>query len=398
MPVGELISRVTFPIDLPGWENRSIEERFQRKIDIRRIRRDIAPYFANDENRFSGALVLAVLNSDKMILESLQDIAGVSNNIPKLYNSVIGDMGFLIMSGDEVFVPLDGQHRAKAFKLAIEGYKDSSKVAPLIRPNPDLAKDKVAVILVRFDDLMSRYIFNKINRYAKPTTKADKLITDDDNAVAVITRQMISDGVIPERLVNIDTNSLSKTMHEFTTLSTFYDANMYLLSGLRVASIANPEKMSKPERDMRLTEVSAEWKRLISGIGLWKKALKDPSIKGDDIRKKIRKEYLLGKPIGQLSLVGGYAFTCQRHRNEVDRDLLIRRLDKIDWRVRTKMWSGVLIRQNGRIMSGRPTAKNAIKFIAYLIGAELTKLEKDSILGWIYGDRWKKNVLPEPIK
>lgn len=396
MPVGELVSRVRFPIDLPDWENRSIEERFQRKIDMRRIKRDIAPYFANDENRFSGSLVLAVLNNDHMTLESLHDV-GVGNRIPKLYDDVVKDMGFLIMSGEEVLVPLDGQHRAKAFKLAIEGYKDNNS-ATLIQPNSDLAKDKVAVILVRFDRTMSRYIFNKINRYAKPTTKADKLITDDDNAVAVITRRLISDDIIPERLVNIDTNALNKTAHEFTTLSTFYDANLHLLSSLPIVSIGNPEKMAPSERDMRLTEISSEWKRLISGIDLWNKALKNPTKKGDDTRRKIREEHVLGKPIGQLSLVGGYAFACQRNRRNVNRGALVKKLNQIDWRVRTKMWSGVLVRPNGRIMSGRPAAKNAIKFISHLIGAKLTTMENRGVLEWIYGDKWKIHSLPKPIK
>ena len=397
MPVGELIDKIQFAADLPKWKNCSIEERFQRKLDMRRIKREIAPYFANDKCRFSGSLVLAVENNEKMTLEPIHKIVP-NNSIPKLYGDTLNDIGLLIMSGDEILIPLDGQHRAKAFMLAIHGYKDSNKNILAIQPNSDLANDKVAVILVRFNPSESRYIFNKINRYAKPTTKADKLITDDDNAVAVMARKMISNGIIPTRLVNIDTNSLNQKSHEFTTLSTFYNCNKHLISGSRIVSLSNPEKMLEPEMKMRLDELSIEWKRLISGIDLWKKALEEPSEKGDDTRIKIRKKYLLGKPIGQLSIVGAYALTCKRDRQNVDEDKLVKRLNQIDWDVNTKMWSGVLIRPNGRIMSGSPTARNAIKFIAHLIGAKLTKDETRGVLEWIYGKSFTRKTLPKPIK
>ena len=396
MPVGELVRMVMFPIELPDWQNSSIEERFQRKLDMNRIRRDIAPYFANDEHRFSGSLVLAVMNDSKMNLESLAEL-GVTSRIPQLYQSSADDMGFLIMHGEEILVPLDGQHRAKAFKLAIEGYNDDAK-STRVRPNSDLAKDRVAVILVRFDKATSRYIFNKINRYAKPTTKADKLITDDDNAVAVITRALIKDRVIPESLVNIDANSLSASSREFTTLATFYDATVYLLSGLPIPSIANPEKMLGPEIDKRLVELRDEWKLLLSGVSLWKNAISDPSENGDQTRIDLRKKSLLGRPIGQLSLVGGYAFVCQQSRESVDRAELVRKINEIDWNMDSKMWLGVLVRPNGRIMSGRPAAKNAIKFIAHLLGAKLTKEETKGLLEWIHGSDWGKHSLPAPIR
>ena len=48
-----------------------------------------------------------------------------------------------------------------------------------------LENDQIAVILVKFDISLSRYIFNKINKYARPTSKAGKLITDDDDSMAV---------------------------------------------------------------------------------------------------------------------------------------------------------------------------------------------------------------------
>ena len=397
MPVGVLIKQIVFPANLPNWDDLGIEEKFQRKLDMKRIKRDIAPYFATDSNRFSGSLVLAVMNDEKMTFEPLDKFVGTDNTIPKLYDEAIEDMGFFIMSGGSILVPLDGQHRAKAFELAIRGDNDGDGVHSTIQTNPELAKEKVAVILIRFDNKKARYIFNKINKYAKPTTKANKLITDDDNAISVIVRQMIHNDIIPEYLISLDKNALNKTTHEFTTLSTFNDASMHLLGSSKIPIVSNPEKMSEIERRQRLEEISKEWKRLISGIDLWKKSLQDPTKKGNDTRIKIRKEYLLNKPIGQLALVGGYAFACKRDER-ISRDVLIKRLNKINWKVNAKIWSRVLIRENGRIMAGTSAKNNAIKFIAHLIGTNLTKEEKDGLLEWIYGDKWKRKKLPEQIK
>lgn len=71
MKVGEFVRTVRFPQDLPGWDTMGIEEKYQREINLNRIRREIAPYFANDPARFSGALVLAVIEHDSMTWEPL---------------------------------------------------------------------------------------------------------------------------------------------------------------------------------------------------------------------------------------------------------------------------------------------------------------------------------------
>ena len=76
MNIGEFVKNVHFPQELPDWESMSIEEKFQREISVRRVRNEIAPYFASDPDRFSGALVLAAINGDGMVFEPLPNIGG----------------------------------------------------------------------------------------------------------------------------------------------------------------------------------------------------------------------------------------------------------------------------------------------------------------------------------
>ena len=394
MPVSELVGRVRFPADIPEWRDLSIEERYQRTLDMARIRRELAPYFANDDKRFSGSLVLAVHNDEHVTFERLSDLRVA--HLPSLYMDAASNMGFVTMQGQEVLVPLDGQHRAKAFQVAMEGYSGGAPSQSL-KPSTNLARDTVAVILVRFEAGTSRYIFNKINRYARPTAKADKLITDDDDAVAVITRRLITDNVIPARLVNISTNILTAKTHEFTTLAALYEANKKLIAALDVPSMGRPERMDDRERGERLAELAAEWRRLLSGIGAWRRAVKDPGEGGDEGRASMRKKSILGRPVGQISLINGYALACMKDRDRADRDGLVARLDRVDWGMDAPEWRGLLVKLNGKIMASKSASNNAGIIIAHRIGAKLTDRERDRALKFIHGAS-KGHKLPSRVQ
>ena len=52
MPAKELTERLTIPKNIEGWDDMSVEERYQRDIDYNRVRRQIAPYLMTDDDRF----------------------------------------------------------------------------------------------------------------------------------------------------------------------------------------------------------------------------------------------------------------------------------------------------------------------------------------------------------
>ena len=380
MRVSDLIGMIQFPADLPGWEERSLEDRFQRKLDIGRIRRHMAPYFANDNRRFSGSLVVAAQNKSGMDFESIDDVA--KERLPLAYSSNADDFGFLTLTNQKL-IPLDGQHRAKAFQMAMED------------KNSKLGNDKISVIVIKFDESISRYIFNKINKYARPTSKAGKLITDDDDAMAIMTRGLIADGIIPKRLVNIESASLNKNAHEFTLLSTFYDANRALLSTLPVPTVGDPRYMKEAERIKTQKDISVEWKRLTSGITEWKKALADPNESGDKGRIELREKSILGRPIGQLALVKGYSYAYSKG---IDKDTIVKNLNKIDWSLNGTAWQGILVKPNGRMMYGVRVANTASKMIAHLVGVKLSRSVANNLLDYVHGTkRSSKKKLPKPV-
>lgn len=387
MRVSELAPMVMFPEEA-GMRGGSIEEQFQRKLDMPRIIRDIAPYFATDEKRFSGSLVMAAMNDIQF--ETMSGIVD-SDNIPYAYRNTISDLGFVVFD-DQRLVPLDGQHRVKAFQTVMGWIEGGSH-----KVSDGFGDDIITILLIRFDKQLARYIFNKINKYAKPTSKAGKLITDDDDAMAVLSRSLVEDGPIPKRLINTEATSLSRAAHEFTLLSTFYNANIALLRTLPVPSMVKPQNMPTEELDMKRDQIGEEWERLICGIGGWKAAIQDPQESGDSYRREFREKSLLGRPICQLAIIKGYAYACKQLGATTHKDILIKKLNYIDWNINNGLWEGVLVKPNGRVMYGVRVANLASKLIAHMIGAELSQSDNILVLNHIYGTKRTKKRLPRPV-
>ena len=396
MRISELVRMVKFPADVQEWGDGPVQEQYQRRIDQRRINRDIAPYFASDKKRFSGSLVMATQHPDGIRFENIYKVAD-TNAIPYAYGNDTPNMGFVSFEDDEL-VTLDGQHRAKAFQTVMEWAEHERGKPKQLEMDDGLKDDQVTIILVKFDTSLSRYIFNKINKYARPTSKADKLITDDDDSMAVMTRKLVENGPIPKRLVNFESNSLNRTAHQFTLFSTFHNANRALLSALPIKIMVKPENLKPAERGMRQVEIAAEWRRLISGIGKWNEALQDPSKAGDENRRELRKNSLLGRPLGQLALVKGYAHACEAMGQGVDKDLLVRKIEAINWNIGNDMWRGVLVKPDGKVMYGVRVANVASKMIAHMIGAALQKGDKERVLDFVYGTRRRGRRLPSQVK
>lgn len=261
--------------------------------------------------------------------------------------------------------------------------------------NTDLAKDNVPVILVRFQGDKAPLIFNKLNRYAKPTVKADNLITDDDDAVAVITRGLISEGVVDSRLVRLRGNTLTGNAREFTTLSTFYEATDTLIKGLKLPGHGTPKQMDEAQRDTVIPVLKERWDLLLSEVDLWREAVADPAETGDQKRIQIREETLLGKPAGQIALVRAFVIMRDRCLGVSEKELC-ERLNRISWGVKEPMWVNVLMHSSGRVIAGRSTSR-ASNFIAHLGGATLSDEERDSLLEGIHGDGWENQQLPDPV-
>lgn len=401
MKAREIAEKLVIPKELEEWSDMSIEERFQREINYKRVKEQIAPYLAHDEDRFFGALIVDIYNPGELTFESLDEVAPI---LPGLYAASGKAFGFLHFGGGEVLVPLDGQHRLAALRFAISGKDEKQKDIEGLAPNFEVAQDDLTVIFIKHDEKKARKIFNKVNRYAKATTKAENLITADDDIVAVIVREEIAP-LIGERLINYQNNTLNKSAHYFTTLSTLYDASSRILSEIFNQKVDTTTLPSLAQQGIYRTELKKIWESLLNNpaIDLFRGALSDSTEAGDDKRREIRESFLLGKPIAQLSLAIAFmrlwnsrGENGEKLRNEE----ICRRLNAIDWKVDNPMWQQVLM-SGDNVKAGRQAANFAGRFIAYLGGEPLTEKEVEVLrenYQTLYPSEERASVvLPEPV-
>ena len=397
MRANDLANTLVIPKELEDWEDLSLEERFQREVNYNRVKQHIAPYLANDEDRFFGAFIVDIYNHEGVEFEPLEQMI---KSLPSIYKKAGQTFGYLHLQGNEVLVPLDGQHRLAALRFAISGRDEKGKEIEGLTPNMDIANDHCTVILVKHDTKKARKIFNKVNRYAKSTTKADNLITADDDIVAVITREEVADKIIHERLVNYHSNTLSKNSVEFTTLSTLYEATGLILEDYH-GKIDRTTLPSKADEKLFRRNASDFWNTIINDIKLFSIAVHDPKETGDDKRKEIRQDYTLGKPIVQLAIVD--AILRMHEEDDYGKKISLKdicdRINRLDWRVDNQIWQNVLMKGN-KVVTGKQAAKFAARFIAYLLGQKLHSKELEALENQYLGhfsDEHMPDGLPEPF-
>lgn len=376
MKANDVANQLVIPKEMPDWEDLDLEDRFQREINYNRVRKQIAPYLANDPDRFFGALIVDVINPDHMDFEAMDN---VSSKFPKLYQTASKAFGFLTLSGGEMLVPLDGQHRLAAIQFALSGKDEKQKPIQGVSPNPDLANDDVLLIMIKHEPEKGRRIFNKVNRYAKATSKSENLITADDDALAILARE-ISNELIGSRLVNYRSNTLSASSPHFMTLPTIYESTRFVLEE-QFGKISDQVLPDAKTRDLYKQRAFDYWRQLLDGITIYQSARADTEEAGDGKRIEIRKTFLLGKPIAQLSLMIAVVRLMDSDRPDGSKfpwEEIIRRINEVDWRIDESMWQRILM--NGqRIVSGRQAANFAGRFIAYYLGEMLDTVELDNL-------------------
>ena len=187
----------------------SLKDQLQRSLT--KNYESITDYILSQKEHFFNALVLAVYDGDPVWNEIEVGFKGED-----YYN-----MGFLRLNGEEKIFPVDGQHR-------VEGIKDA------IKKSPELEDETIAVILIGHHKdkegmEKTRRIFSTLNRYAKPVSTGDIIALDEDDTVAIVTRNMlesfplfmnenISDEKKTKAIAEKDTKS-------FTSLIKLYETN-----------------------------------------------------------------------------------------------------------------------------------------------------------------------------
>ena len=157
-----------------------LKEMIQRQITDRA--NPIAEYLLNQQQRFFNSLIVGVYGGSPNWYE-----LAIGTN--QLFDAEVlplyleGALGILRLDGEEKLFALDGQHRVEGIKKAL-------------KKNENLKTDEVSVIFVAHQtgaDGMerTRRLFTTLNRYAKPVKKSEIIALDEDDIIAIITRELV---------------------------------------------------------------------------------------------------------------------------------------------------------------------------------------------------------------
>ncbi len=383
-----LIQTVGYASEMESWPDMTVDERMQRELKGERIAQEIVPYLASDPSWFFGALIIDIYSGWEEV--SFQPITEVVDCKLAAYKDTLKTAGFLTLPDDKRLIALDGQHRLAALAMAIRGkngipgsvnLSDAVK-GTLVNAHPYIGKADITVMFIKHgdDNTKIRKIFNKVNRYAKQTSKGDNIITSEDDMVAIIARRMFSGEDAPlhpigeQEVVNWTSNTIPMRSKNLTTLSAIYTMTEILLAkeGITPKTRRDEEMLEKGRIIMR-----DFWNESISRIEIFKTYRE--YVEKNISLATVRKDHLLLKPVTHTALAMAVSI-AQEYGHEYTE--LIDKINKINWSQENPIWANVLVTNsmNKRMITGSQALKDAGKIIAYmLIGNEFSDKEVEDV-------------------
>ena len=280
------------------YKSRLLREALQRSLSDNYIK--IKDYILNHKDHFFNAMVLAVYGGNPMWEEVRYEIDDI------MYENV----GLLKLDGKEQIFPIDGQHR-------LEGIKEA------LKENDKYADDTIPIILIGHEcsskgTRKSRRIFSILNRYAKPVRKGDIIALDEDDIVAIATRELLETySLFSGNRIKIS-NSKSIPLNDktsFTTLMTLYDCHDELLKVFLYRTehkILSTDKLNDYKRTRPMDTIIESygrfltdfWDAMIANFGELKAYIKNKSeTPASTFRPNGEGGNLLFRPVGLYPLV-----------------------------------------------------------------------------------------------
>lgn len=280
-------------------EASNLDEVLQRKLKERKA--DIARYILNNESRFFNSIILGVFDGVPDWIEF--DLNDKFNSVLKnedIQNSE-SSMGIMVFEGDEQIFAIDGQHRVEGIKIAYK--KDSDKIKD----------DQYSVLFIaHIDDengrIRTRRLFSDINTNAKPVSKGDRIIIDEDDINAIVARRLYKnleyfdngDIISVSEQANLD----KEDVRYFTNLIALHSVNKHLL---KLYKIPRGESKNSKEHVSNFYAITEEFYHFIFNT------LND--YKDYFIEKKLTLEkarynnsHLLFRPIGLILIAKLYVY------------------------------------------------------------------------------------------
>ena len=276
---------------LSGWIQRTLNDKHAS---------DIAEYLKKEESRFFNAIVVGVYGGDPQW--SPLKVSDTREVLSPEDEARLGEtIGILTFTGTEDLFPIDGQHRVAGIKKAVAD-------------NSELESEEVSVVLVghaKTDQGLkrTRRLFVTLNQRAKRVSERDIVALDEDNALAIITRQIVDECELfaPEGLMSFSGNASiqEKDVDAITSILALYQ----IIKAIYPRKHKTWPRPSDAQRARPESAILQElydfavgyWSALIEKVPEYKEVLEDGTKKSSEYRKH-GKNHFLFRPAGQVAL------------------------------------------------------------------------------------------------
>jgi DNA sulfur modification protein DndB len=383
MRTEELAATVGAAMDFREFDQFLAHEKMQRTMNEARVEQSIVPYLVNSADRFFGSIIVLVYRPKEFIFESLGEIGGVT--LPAAYRHLSSEVGSLIIDGGDLFA-LDGQHRLHALRTIVTRERTPHLDLPIVGPYKNAIKsDQLSVIFLPFDGAAkARRIFNKVNRYAKPTTTSTNILTSEDDGIYIITRCVASlddptgfdsdvEPPIPHKMSNgelatqLEGASMRANSRQLFTLELVSKAVDAICDATKQPPLDEPTTIVRPADDVlraAYEECAGWWDALVGGFEPYRVALEDPAsipaMRGHDEVYSVAM-----RPNGQEALIRG--LMDAHAMTGLSADELVERLNKVPLGFMHPMWDGILLGGGAHRIRVLGYSKLASELVTYLI-------------------------------
>lgn len=315
------------------YTSKTLKERLQRSLTDNSGK--IKQYILDRNDRFFNALVLAVYDGEPQWTEIRFE----------LEEKEFPNVGILYFNGQEKIFPVDGQHR-------VEGIKEA------IKKNPELASETVSVILIGHSTSdagmkKSRRIFSTLNRYAKPVKLGDIIALDEDDIVAIATRELLETHPLftGDRIKATNTKSIPvKDKTSFTSLITLYECNIELFQIFHFKKVISKAKLTEFLKSRPNEEIISEyieylntfWDLMINTFPEITDFIHSESLTAaEKYRDPINGGNIIFRPVALLQMVKAISYICSEDDKTSIKEIL-EIFSRLDRNVSNELWSRII--------------------------------------------------------
>jgi DNA sulfur modification protein DndB len=359
MRADELAATVRPAMDFPEFKDALVSEKMQRDLSEQRVEAQIVPYLVKSKDRFFGSIIVLAYKPKVFIFESFKEIS--SGKLDHAYRAVEANTGALTISGGSLFA-LDGQHRLHALRTVINNEVTPHLGLKIEGPYKNaVASDMLSVIFLEFESVQkARRIFNKVNRYAKPTSKAVNILTSEDDGLAIVARTLAGldepadfgseiEPPIQRKLsedkdtVSLDKTSLSNNDPQLMTIELIHKSVAIISAATGKWKLDEKMTIVRPEdKVLRIAyeTCSTWWHALMNEFEPFVLAREQPE-KIAVFRQHAADSSVAFRPIGQEAILRGL-MEAHKLTKASPRDL-VERLNSVPLSLADNLWNGILL-------------------------------------------------------